>query len=101
MNVGQWNRVLRDHFFNPGMADRQVFLSVTQELLDELAGAPNASGDLVAAVVEDSGSVKHRAPNDIAETHGWSRVVNEFECRRDSVDSGESSFAIGVKTKRS
>ncbi len=42
MNYLEWNDKLAAHFFNPEMAGREVFLYITQELLDDVGMATQA-----------------------------------------------------------
>jgi hypothetical protein len=46
----EWNNRLALHFFNPGNANKRVYLHTTTELLDQVAGAPGAGPHFVTAV---------------------------------------------------
>ena len=53
----EWNTRLAMHFFNPGNANKRVYLHTTTELLDQLGGFPGAAPQFVAAVKQGPGGV--------------------------------------------
>ena len=56
MRYAEWNKLIAQHFFNPDMAGRPVYLHVTGELLSELGrDAGIGEADFLAAVQQDSG----------------------------------------------
>lgn len=46
----EWNMRLALHFFNPGNANKRVYLHTTADLLEQLAGFSGATSQFVAAV---------------------------------------------------
>jgi hypothetical protein len=54
MEYSRWNTLIASKFFNPEMANRRVYLSVSRELINELGKADSVGyADFVAAVKRD------------------------------------------------
>lgn len=52
MQYLEWNERLLNHFFQPEMADRSVYLYVNKELIESLGDGPDPTADFVSAVKE-------------------------------------------------